>query len=222
MGFLAVPIVLGVTLAFAAVLAIWLALGPGKVMRRAILTIVGASAGALVFCAASGELEAEWLGLAWVVVVTITAMLVFVRWLGFQLVDMTAGGHARADEMQFSLKQLMALTTAFAAIAAVARMLTPLVATREALMFGLAIAVCLGTLALLTLWAMLPVDITRTRLAALAIVAIVMAGLVYYGMEATDADPGLIWAAVVLVYATALAGALLLARRRGIRLQSLS
>jgi hypothetical protein len=219
MEFLIAAIVLGTMLAFAAVLAIWLALGHGRAMRRATLTLLGASAGALVFCAVSGELEAEWLGLAWVVVVTITAMLAFVRWLGFHLVDTKTDGSVRSDEMQFSLRQLMALTAVVAVIAAVARMLAPLVATRDALIFGLAIAICLGVLALLTLWAMLPLDITRSKSLVLAIVASVMAGLVYYGMEATDADPGLIWGAVVLVYAMALAGALLLLRRYGFRLR---
>jgi hypothetical protein len=124
----------------------------------------GASGVALVFCATSGEFEAEWLGLVWVVVVTITAMFVFVRWLGLRLVDTTDGGRIRSDEMQLSLTQLMALTAVVAVIAPVARLLAPLVATVNALMFGIAIALCLGTLALVAVWATLRSDPRRVRL----------------------------------------------------------
>ena len=218
MGLLIVALLLGVILAIVAALAIWLALGTWTLMWRAILAIVGASGVALVFCATSGELEAEWLGLVWVVVVTITAMFVFVRWFGFRLIDTTNGGRIRSDEMQFSLKQLMALTAGVAVIAAVARMLAPLVATMNVLIFGFVIASCLGTLALVAVWATLRLDPTRVKLSILAIVAMATAGLVYYGMETTNADPGLVWGSVVIVYTIALAGLLLLARSHGFRL----
>jgi len=181
-------------------------------------TILGASAVGLVFCAASGELELEWLGLVWVLVVTITAMFVFVHWLGFRLVDTTAANRIRSDELQFSVKQLMALMAAVAVIAAVARLLTPLVATMSALVFGLAIAICLGTLALVAAWATLRSEATRIRLSTLVAASIVIAGLVYYGMETTDADPGLAWGSVVIVYTFALAASLLVARSHGFRL----
>lgn len=220
MELLIVAFVLGVILAIVAVLATWLALGNWTVMWRAMLAIVGASGGALLFCATSGERDAEWLVVVWVIVITIAAMFVLVRWLGFKLVDTTTGSGIRSDEMQFSLVQLMALTAVVAAIAAAARMLAPLKATMMALTFGLAIAICLGALALVTVWAILQSDITRSKLSILAIAAIVMAGLVYCGMEATNADPGLVWGAVVIVYTIALAGSLLLARRHGFRLQS--
>jgi hypothetical protein len=61
MEILVVAGVLGVISAVAAILAIWLALGSGKAIWRAILAIAGASGVALVFCAVSGEAEAEWL-----------------------------------------------------------------------------------------------------------------------------------------------------------------
>jgi hypothetical protein len=218
MGLLIVAFVLGVILAIVTALAIWLALGDWTLMWRAILVIAGASGVALVFCATSGEFEAEWLGLMWVVVVTVAAMFVFVRSCGLRLADTMDGGRFRSDEMQFSLTQLMALTAIVAVIAAVARMLAPLVVTVNALIFGIAIALCLGTLALVAAWATLRSNPTRVRLSILAIVAMAAAGLVYHGMETTNADPGLVWGSVVIVYTMALAGLLLLARARGIRL----
>jgi hypothetical protein len=218
MEMLFVVLVLGVTLAIVALLAIWLALGNWTLMWRAILTILGASAVALVFCATSGELEAEWLALVWVVVVTITGMFVFIRWLGFRLVDTTFNSPVRSGEMQFSLMQLIVLTTVVAAIAGVARLFAPLVATINALIFGLAIAICLGTLALVATWATLQPVTTRMKQSILAIVAILMAGLVYYGMETTNTDPGIVWGSVVIVYTVALGGSLLLARSHGFRL----
>jgi len=120
--------------------------------------------------------------------------------------------------MQFSLAQLMALTAVVAVIAAVFRMLAPLVATMNALLIGIAIAFCLGTVALVAVWATLRSNATRVRLTILAIVAIVAAGLVYYGMESTNAEPGLVWGTAVIVYTIALAGLLLLARSHGVRL----
>jgi hypothetical protein len=221
MGMLLFALVLGVILAIAAALAIWLALGEWTLMWRAMLTIAGASGGALIFCVVSGELEAEWLGLVWVVVVTITAMFVIVRLLGFRLMVAESDDRIASDEMQFSLRQLMALMAVFAIIAGAARRLTPLIATMEALIFGLAIAFCLGALSLFTMWVTLRSDnIARIKLSFLAIFAIAMAGLVYCGMEVTNADPGLIWAGVTLVFTIVLAGLLLLARQRGFRLRS--
>jgi hypothetical protein len=219
MGMLIFGFVLGSLLAIVAVLAIWLALGSWTVMWRAILVIVGASGVALLFCAASGEFEAEWLGLVWVVVVTVTAMFVFVRWLGFRLVDATSHtNRIRSDEWQFSVAQLMGLTGVVAVSSAVGKMLVPLVATMDALIVGSAIAICLGTLALVAAWATLRSATTRIRILTLAVVTIAMSGLVYYGMEATDADPGLVWASVVIMYGIALSKLLLLARSRGFRL----
>lgn len=220
MGFFIIAFVLGVILAIVAFLAIWLALGMQTMMWRTMLAIAGASGGGLIFCVASGELEAEWLGLAWVVVVTVTSMFVLVRWLGFKLADTATSVPVRSDEMQFSLRQLMALTAVVAAITAAARMLAPLIATWQVLMVGIAIAVCLGGLALLTVWATLRLEVTRPKLSILAIAALVMAGLVHYAMEATNADPGLVWGSVVVVFTVALAGLLLLARRHGVRLRS--
>jgi hypothetical protein len=187
-------------------------------MWRVILAILGASAVGLVFCAISGEFEAEWLGLAWVVVVTITGMFLFARWLGFRMVGAMASGPVQIDKTQFSLIQLFLLTTVVAAIAAVARQLTPLVATMNALIFGVAIAICLGTVALVATWTTLESVTTRMKQSILAIVTVGMAGLVCYAMEATNADPGLVWGSVVIVYTITLVGLLLLGRSRGFRL----
>jgi len=213
-----VTFVLGVILSIVAVLAVWLALGHGTAMWRAILAIVGVSGVALAFCAASGELEAEWLGLVWVVVVALTAMFLCVRWLGFKLAYTNARSRIRSDEFQFSLSQLLALTAVVAVVAAAARLLAPFVLTVNALSFGLAIAICLGIVALVAVGATLRPVITRIKISALVITAIVMAGLAYYGIEATNADPGIVWASTVIVYAIALTGLLLLGRSYGLRL----
>jgi hypothetical protein len=218
MAFVIVALMLGVILAIVAAIAIWLALGNRTLMWRAILAIVGVSGAALVLCASSGEFEAEWLGLVWVVVVATTALFVFLRWLGYRLANTRTGERIRSDEMQFSLTQLMALTAVVAAVAAVARMLAPLVATMNALIFGIAVASCVGALALVAVWATLRSDLTRVRLVILALVAMAVAGVVYYGVETTNADPGLVWGSVVIIYTITLAGLLLLARSYGVRL----
>lgn len=221
MEFLVVAVVLGVISAVAAVLALWLALGSGRAIWRAILAVGGASGAALAFCAISGEAEAEWLAMMWVVVATITAMLIAVRIRGFKLLD-AAGKQAQSVELQFSVTHLLALTAVVAAVAAAARLLTPIAAPPSAMSFFLAIAMCLGTVALVAVWAMLRSDLTRAKTLTLLIVAIAMAGLTYYGVEATNVDPGAIWGSTVIVYTVALAGSLLVVRACGFRLVRLS
>ena len=162
MEILVIATLLGVISAIAAVLAIWLALGSGRAIWRAILAIAGVSGVALAFCAISGEAEAEWLILMWVVGATITGMFMLVRFRGFKLVD-AAGNRARSDEMQFSVTQLLALTSVVAAVAAVARLLAPIVPTPSAMGIYLAMAICLGTVAVVAVWATLRSDFTRTK-----------------------------------------------------------
>jgi hypothetical protein len=173
----------------------------------------------LIFCAASGELEVEWLGLMWIVAVAITAKFAVVRWLGFRLVNTATQQPIRSDEMQFSLAQLLGLTAIIAVIAAIARMLAPLAATLNMLLFGLGIAMCIGTLALVAAWAILrSAAALRITLPSFASFAIIMSGLTWHIVEATHADPGMVWGSAVFAYAVALAGLLLLARSRGFRL----
>jgi hypothetical protein len=221
MELLVVAIVMGVISAVAAALAIWLALGSGRAIWRAILAIAGASGAALAFCAISGETEAEWLVLMWVVVATILAMFMVVRVCGFKLLD-AAGKQAQSVELQFSVTHLLALTAVVAGVAAVARLLAPIATTQSAISIFLAMAMCLGAVALVAVWATLRSDFTRIKTLTLFIVAIVMAGLTYYGMEATNTDPGEIWGFTVIVYTMALVGSLLFMRARGFRLVRLS
>jgi hypothetical protein len=218
---LVVASVLGVVSAVAAVLAIWLALGSGRAIWRAILAIAGASGVAIVFCAVSGEAEAEWLVLLWVVVATITALFMLVRIRGYKLVD-AAGNRARSDELQFSVTQLLALTAVVAVVAAVARLLAPIAITVSAIAIFLPMAMCFGALALVAVWATLRSEITRIKTLTLLIVTILMAGLTYFGMEVTNADPGAIWSSTVIAYSMALIGSLLLVRARRFRLVHMS
>jgi hypothetical protein len=112
----------------------------------------------------------------------------------------------------------MILTAATAAIAAVARPLAPLMLTIEALMFGGGIALCLGVLALVSVWATVSVEVNRTRFFILAANTLFIAASFYGVMEITEADPGLVWGCVVVIYAATLSAALLYARSRGFRL----
>jgi hypothetical protein len=89
---------------------------------------------------------------------------------------------------------------------------------KAAFPFGLGIAMCIGTLALVAAWAILRSAAPRITLPSFASFAIVMSGLTWYIVEATHADPGLVWGSAVFAYAVALAGLLLLARSRGFRL----
>jgi len=212
---LVVAVVLGVISAVAAVLAIWLALGSGKAIWRAILAVGGASGAALALCALSGEAEVEWLVFMWVVVATITTMFMLIRFFGYRLVS-TAGNQAWSDETQFSVTHLLALTAVVAAVAAVARLLAPMGTTALAMFFE--IALCLGVVALVAVWATLLSAVTQFKTLTLFAVAIVMAGLTYFGIEATDADPGAIWGSMVIIYTMALVGSLWLVRARGFRL----
>ncbi len=223
MGLLFVAGLLGVSLAAAALVASWLAFARSSWIRRGTYAILGGSAAGLVFCFASGELELEWLGLMWIVVMTVALMFLTARSFGVRLVNTNNGKpkHDRgipSNESQFTIRQLMILTAATAAIAAAARWLAPLTMTVEAMMFGGGIAICLGILALVAAWATLRVELNRTRCFILAVASLVMAALVYCVMEVTDADPGLVWGCVVVVYASALSTAFLFARSCGIRL----
>ncbi len=218
MGLLLVAGLLGLFLAAAALLAIWVAFGGSSLVYRGSYAILGASAAGLAFCFASGELELEWLGLMWIVVMTIALLFFSVRCFGVRLVNIQQGNGIGSNEAQFSIRQLMALTAATAATAAVARWLAPLTMTVEAMMFGGGIAVCLGGLALGLAWGTLRCEISRKRSLVLAVVSLMAAGSVYYVMEVTEADPGLVWACVVVMYCMALSAAFLYARSLGIRL----
>lgn len=209
--------ILGSISALATLLAIWLALGGGTAIWRAILAIAGVSVAALLFCAATGEGEAEWLVLLWVVAASVAALLLPVRLCGYRLTK-PGGSRRRPGEMQFSIRQLLALTAVVAAVAGATRLLAPIAPTTSAIGFALAVALCLGVVALVAVWATLGLDLTHTKTATLVIVAALMAGLTYYGMEATNADPGPIWGGAVIVFAMALTGALLVVRARGFRL----
>ena len=213
---LVVASVMGVVCAVAAVLAIWLALGSGRAIWRAILAIAGASTVALAFCVISGEAEAEWLLFMWIVAAGVAAMFLIVRLRGFRLANAVTGKGRGPDELQFTVEQLLALTAVVAAVAAASRFLSP--TTINALGLFLAIAACLGAVALVAVWATLRSDLTRIKTLTLLVVAVVMAGITYYGMEVTNADPGPIWGGTVIVYTAALAGSLLVVRWRGFRL----
>jgi hypothetical protein len=206
---------LGSISAVAAMLAIWLALGGERAIWRAILAIAGVSAAGLALCAMSGEAEAEWLVLVWVVAANVAALMLPVRTAGYRLAS-TAGNRAKSGEMQFSVRQLLALTAVVAVVVAAARLLAPTSAT--AVFIFLAISLCLGAVALVAVWATLRSSLTPIKTAALVVLSAVMAGLVYYGMEATNADPGEIWGGAVILYTIALAGMLLVVRARGFRL----
>jgi hypothetical protein len=215
MEILVVAVVLGVISAVAAVLAIWLALGSGRAIWRAILAVGGVSGAALAVCALSGEAEVEWLVLMWSIVATNTAMFMLVRFGGYKLMN-AAGNQVRSDETQFSITHLLALTAVIAAVAAVARLLAPMAMTALAMFLG--IAICLALVAVVAVWATLHSAATQSKTLTLFAVAVVMAGLTYYGIEVTDADPGAIWGSMVIVYTMALVGSLWLVRARGFRL----
>ena len=149
---------------------------------------------------------------------TISLLFFSVRCFGVRLVDIQQDNGVGSNEAQFSIRQLMILTAATAATAAVARWLAPLTMTVEAMMYGAGIAVCLGVLALGLAWGTLRCEISRKRSLVLAVVSLMTAGSVYYVMEVTEADPGLVWGCVVVVYSAALSAAFLYARALGIRL----
>jgi hypothetical protein len=223
MGLILVAGFLGSSLAAAALLAIWVAFGRSSWIRRGTYAILGGSAAGLGFCLASGELELEWLGLMWIVVMTITLMFLAARCFGVRLVNTNQDNSnddrgVYTNDSQFTIRQLMILTAATAAIAAVARLLAPLMMTVEALIFGGGIAICLGFLALIAAWTTLTIKLNRTRFIILAAISLAIAAFVYCVMEVTEADPGLVWGCVVVIYAAALSTALMYARSSGIRL----
>ena len=221
MEILIVASTLGVMSAVAAVLAMWLALGSGRAIWRAILVIAGTSGAALAFCVISGEAEAEWLVLMGVVAATTASIFMLARILGFTLVK-AAANQIRAEKLQFSVRQLLTLTAVVAVVAAGARLLLPIAMTPSAIVICLTATSCLGAVAPMAVWATLRPDLTVIKTLSLVVVAFLMAGVDYYVMEATNADPGLIWGSTVIVYTVALVGALLLLRARGFRLIHIS
>ena len=84
MAIILIALTLGPMLAAVATIAMWLTLGGSTLMLRSIVAVLGCSLLGLVFCAVSGELEAEWLGLMWVVVIAVAAMFVVVRRQGLR------------------------------------------------------------------------------------------------------------------------------------------
>lgn len=213
------PGVLGIIFSQVTVLAIWAALGRSPIMWRVIVTLIGSSLLGLALCASIGEMEAEWFVLVWILTVVVAACFLVLRRLRFKLVNVNTSLSPSSGELQFSLFQMMALLTVVATLAAGGRLLAPRMATVGALAFGLAIAFCLGVLALASVWAALGKGNVVQRLIVLILLTVGTGGLVYYVMEATQADPGSIWAVVVVVYASATVGTLLAARSLGFRLR---
>ena len=211
-------LILGVALAGTAVLGIWLALGHSTMMRRGLAVLIASSLLGFGICVAIGEAELEWLLLAWVVATTVCVMFLFLRALGYRLKNIDRPSNRDEAEQQFSLWQLLVLTTAFAAIAAVARFLAPFQLYRDTILIGLIVASSIGLLSIAATWAVLRSEIGSLGFAGLTVLAVGVAGLVYYAMEVTQADPGLVWAYVTLVFTAAMGAMLYLARQRGIRL----
>ncbi len=222
MAFVLIALTLGPMLAAVAVMAIWLTLGSSKLMWRTIFAILGASGLGLLFCASSGELEAEWLGLMWIVVVTVAGMFVLVRWQGLRLVNTAKPNLICSNEFQFSVSQLLALTAAVALVVAFARVLAPMIATVNALLIGLGIAICLGALAVVASLTTLRLQEPKAGLRLFAIATIMTTGLVFVVMEATNADPGIVWGSVVVVYALCLRASFRFARTHGFSILSTS
>lgn len=220
MAFVLIALTLGSMLAVAATIAMWLVLGSSTLMRRSIIALLGTSLLGLAFCATIRELEAEWLVLMWIVVVTVAAMFTIIRWRGLRLVNTTKPTHIDSGEFQFSVLHLIGLTAAVALIAAVARTLTPLAATLDVLLVGLGIAVCLGSLAIIVSLTTLRQRRTKYGLPITAIATTANAGVVYMVMEATNADPGIVWGSIVVVYALSLCALLRYCFNRGFKLAS--
>ena len=211
-------VILGIILSQVTVLAIWAALGRSPIMWRAIATLLGSSLLALGLCAAIGEMEAEWFVLVWILTAVITACFLVLRRFRFTLWNLNTSSSSPSAQLQFSLLQVMALLTVVATLAAAGRLLSPRMATLGTLAFGSAIAVCLGVLALSSVWATLgEVNIVK-RLLLLIPLTVVTVALVCYVMEVTQADPGSFWGIVVVAYASATVGTLMAARSLGLRL----
>lgn len=220
MALILIALTLGPMLAAVATIAMWLTLGGSTLMWRSIVAVLGGSLLGLVFCAVSGELEAEWLGLMWVVVITVAAMFVVVRRQGLRLVDTKKPIRRDSDEFRFSVLHLLGLTAVVALIATFARALAPLVATLNALMFGLGIAVCLGSLAIIGSLTTLRLRQSQSGLWVFVVASVVIAGTVFTVMEATNADPGIVWGSIVVVYALSLRALFGFLRNRGFAIAS--
>ena len=158
----------------------------------------------------------------WIVLVAVAAMFMLVRCKGLRLVDTRKPNLPHFDEFQFSVSHVIGLTAVAALVLAFARFLAPMIVNLNVIMTGLAIAVCLGALAVLASLTVLRRQRSKIGIRVLSIVTLVVAGLVYVIMEVTDADPGVVWGSVIVVYAVVLRSLLQLVHARGFSLVSIS
>ena len=189
-------IVLGLKLALVACMASWLVFGTWKTpMLRLVGAIVGTAATALLFSCLIGELEVEWLVAAFVSLGVVAIMLLVLHALG---------GRRKTSENeeaqnQFSVTELMVLTTVVAPIVTLGRLMSPSELTAG--FFGMigGVAFCAGLISIVCVACQLKAEQPRWRYIKSLIVAVVLASVVYYVLEATDFNPGDFWAGAIVV-----------------------
>ena len=199
-----------VVLCLASLLGMGLSLGLRHFLWRFVVVFVGTSTLGLGLCLAIGEMEAEWFLLIALVTGFVASATVPLRLWGLRLVR-----HpkmlSQATSLKFTIRQIMSVTLVVACLLGIGRALS-----LEIVAFGLALAICFAGIAATALWGTLNPAGAGTL--AASVVAVATAAIVYYGMEVTTIDPGILWFAITLTYSVLLILTLVAVRCCGYRL----
>jgi len=199
-----------VVLCLASLLGMGLSLGLPHFLWRFVVVLVGTSVLGLGLCMAIGEMEAEWFLLIALVTGFVASATAPLRLWGLRLVR-----HpkmlSQAPRLKFTIRQIMSATLVVACLLGIGRVLS-----LEIVAFGLALSICFAGIAATSLWGTLHPEGAGTLTASA--VALATAVIVYYGMEVTAIDPGILWFAITLAYAVLLILTLVAVRCCGYRL----
>jgi hypothetical protein len=199
-----------VVVCLASLLGVGLSLGLPHFLWRFIVALVGTSVLGLGLAVAIGELEAEWFVLIALVTAFAAAATVPARVWGLRLVR-NPKMLTQPPNLQFTIRQLMLATLVVACLLGVGRLLA-----QNIIAFGLALAICFACIAATALCGAL--NPKRAGTLTASAVALATAAIVYYGMEVTAIDPGILWFAITLAFSALLIVALVAVRGCGYRL----
>ncbi|NNE00984.1 MAG: hypothetical protein HKN47_27015 [Pirellulaceae bacterium] len=197
-------------------LGLWMGLSRGTIARRACIFLVGTAILGVLLCLGIGEWEAEWLLLVAMLAGMNALIAGGLKLRGLRIAHTSEVRDEAAVELQFSLFQLMTVTTIIAVFLATGRALGNGMTTD--LLFAFACALTFAFVATCLLWSVLSTYAVHTRIASGCFVVTFAACVAYYVMEVAAIDPGEIWFTIVILFGSILAGALMLVRMRGYRL----
>lgn len=199
----------------ASLLSIWLVFGNLAFLIRAWLFVLGTLLLGCLTCVSIGEFEGEWLVMIALICGAVAAAVGLMRVFGLQIMQ-AADAADQESRRTFSMWQLLVMVTSMAGICGALRLMYDHM-DLGLLRFSLVIAAALAAVGAASSWGILAKQAPGPAYRAVLVVGVsaLAAMLIYYDMEMTRVDPGVIWAMIVAGHAGLLWVALWKLRGKG-------